>query len=396
MILLEIKEEGLDYRAMSLVYTSLLALIPLLAVSFSVLKAFGADRYLEPFLLEILQPLGDKTVAARILDSVRHLEVGVLGFVGFMTLLYTSVSLLAKVEESFNHIWRRPSARSLMRRFGDYLSFILIGPLLVFSAFAEMIGLFDRGGLLSLVSPIFLALLPYLFIVAAFAFVYRFLPNATVKTDAAILGGLCAGLLWKAAGWIFGAFVSGSTQYPAVYSSFAILVLFMIWLYVSWLIVLFGMQVCFYYQNPRHLNWRRGRIRLRGAVFERAGLLIMLLIGRRFYRGEAPWTEAELADCLALPEDCLEELLQLLRTQGLLMAQEGEERVYTPARDLAAIRLTEVFSALRSTLQDHNLPNVAHLTDPAVDGIMDRLESAAREVQGKNSILDLIMEHEPG
>ncbi len=103
------KEAGLDYRAMSLVYTSLLALIPLLAVSFSMLKAFGADAYLEPFLLEILKPLRGNTesVAAALFDSVKKLDVGVLGSVGLLSLLYTSVSLLDKIEESFNHIWRK-------------------------------------------------------------------------------------------------------------------------------------------------------------------------------------------------------------------------------------------------------------------------------------------------
>ena len=105
----QIKEGGLDYRAMSLVYTSLLALIPLLAVSFSMLKAFGADAYLEPIIMEILDPLGEKreSVAKFILDSVRGLDVGVLGSVGLLSLLYTSISLLEKIEDSFNYIWRK-------------------------------------------------------------------------------------------------------------------------------------------------------------------------------------------------------------------------------------------------------------------------------------------------
>ncbi|MFZ4704131.1 MAG: YihY/virulence factor BrkB family protein, partial [Candidatus Methylumidiphilus sp.] len=183
----QIKEAGLDYRAMSLVYTSLLALIPLLAVSFSVLKAFGAEAYLEPIIMEILDPLGDKkeAVASFILNSVRSLEVGLLGSIGLLTLLFTSISLLEKIEDSFNYIWRKPAkdSRGLLRRFSDYLSFILIGPLLVFSAFGGMTELFHRipdvqevKGVVSPITAFVQPMVPTLFIIAAFTLIYKLIP----------------------------------------------------------------------------------------------------------------------------------------------------------------------------------------------------------------------------
>lgn len=400
------QEDGLDYRAMGLVYTSLLALIPLLAVSFAMLKAFGADAYLEPVLLEIFSPLGGNAgpVAAYLLDSVRRLEVGLLGSVGLLSLLYTSVSLLDKIEESFNHVWRRKgkSSRSLLRRFSDYLSFILVGPLLVFSAFGGMGELFRRahefvlweggGGLLL---PLAQALLPYLFTVAAFAFLYRAIPDAPVSGRSAWFGAVLAGLSWKLVGWIFASFMAGSAQYPAVYSTFAILILSMVWLYLSWLIILLGVQVAFFHQNPRYLALRDGQARLSARLAERLGVLLMVLVGRRFLHGERPWRVVELAERLALPDDCVAELLSALQANGFIMAAGGvADAAVAPARDLATIALADVVDAMRRA-HEGDFPLVPDaLAEPLVDGLVGRIDGALREAVGSHSLRDLIVEGE--
>lgn len=187
----DIQEGGLDYRAMSLVYTTLLSLAPLLAVSFSVLTAFGVHNQMEPVLLELVAPLGRQgaEIVDRIIGFVSNIKVGVLGFVGFATLFYTVLSLLQKIEESFNHVWRVKRLRSFQRRFSDYLSVLLVGPVLVFSALGliasmanteiaqTIIGREPFGTLYYLLGLI----LPYLLIVGAFTFAYRFIPNTHVN-----------------------------------------------------------------------------------------------------------------------------------------------------------------------------------------------------------------------
>ena len=338
---------------MSLVYTSLLALIPLLAVSFSMLKAFGVDAYLEPIIMEILDPLGEKRepVARFILDSVKGLDVGVLGSVGLLSLLYTSISLLEKIEESFNYIWRKKAklSRGLMRRFSDYLSFILVGPLLVFSAFGGMNELFHRipdapevKGAMSPLLAIFQPMLPNLFIIAAFTFIYKLIPDAPVNFRSALLGGVIAGLSWKLAGWVFATFMAGSAQYHAVYSTFAILILFMIWVYLSWLIVLLGVQVTFFHQHPRYLSLRHSEARLSSRLSERLGLLAMVLIGQRFLTGDSPWNVSELSSRLELPELCVDELLQVLTERGFIMSIGGVSETIAPARDFSTITVLDV------------------------------------------------------
>jgi membrane protein len=396
----QINEAGLDYRAMSLVYTSLLALIPLLAVSFSMLKVFGADAYLEPLLLEVLKPLRGNTESAAetLFDSVRRLDVGVLGSVGLLSLLYTSVSLLDKIEESFNHIWRKRAkvSRGLVRRFSDYLSFILVGPLLVFSAFGGMNEIFRRAADFHLlegrIGPFLLAfqaVLPFVFVIGAFAFLYQIIPDAPVKIRSALFGGLVAGLSWKLVGWVFGTFMAGSAQYHAVYSTFAILILFMVWLYLSWLIVLLGVQVTFFHQYPRYLFLRNGQARLSARLSERLGLLLMVLVGRRFFRGVPPWSAQELSVRLAVPDDCVDELLAALSGKGFVMLVGGEAGVVIPARDLATITVAEVMDTLRSTHEDDFPLSLEAWADPAVDGLVDRFSQAMREAGGATTVRDL-------
>ncbi|AAU93143.1 putative ribonuclease BN [Methylococcus capsulatus str. Bath] len=348
----EIRAGGLDYRAMSLVYTSLLALIPLLAVAFSVLKAFGAHTGLEPLLSELLDPLGANAeqVKDAIIDSVKRMKVGVLGFLGFLFLFYVSITMLDKIEESFNHVWRTRTSRNLWRRLGDYLSFTLVGPLLLLSAFGSMTGLLGRhsgrgsaGWAWSLAEHV----LPYAAIILAFTLFYWVIPSARVKLRSALFGGVVAGAMWELAGWVFGEFVAGSSQYHAVYSSFAILVLFMVWLYVSWLIVLLGAQCSFFFQNPQCIGQSTGRTRADNRLWEHGGLALMYLIVRRFMAGQSPPGLPDLAESLNLPEVLTGELLSLLQQTGLIVAIDHGRPGFLPARDPGTIAVLEVFEALR-------------------------------------------------
>lgn len=393
----------MDYRAMSLVYTSLLALIPLLAVSFSVLKAFGVDAYLEPIILETLDPLGDKkgSVAKFILDSVRGLDVGVLGSVGLLSLLYTSISVLEKIEESFNHIWRKRTkpSRGLMRRLSDYLSFILVGPLLVFSAFGGMSELFNRipdvqevKGVMNPVLAVFQPMLPNLFIIAAFSLIYKLIPDTPVNSRSALVGGVAAGLSWKLAGWVFATFMAGSAQYNAVYSTFAIPILFMVWVYLSWLIVLLGVQVSFFHQHPRYLFLRHGQTRLSSKLFERLGLLVMVLVGKRFFKGDPPWNIGELATRLELPEQSVDDLLRVLTEQGFIMLIDGDLETIAPARDFSTIALLDVLDAMRNAYHDDFPSGVGGAGEPVVDGLFDRIGGAIRTIGGAATIRDLVLE----
>jgi len=240
----------LNLRAMSLVYTTLLSIVPLLAVSFSVLKGFGVHNQIEPLLMNFLAPLGPrgKELSDNIIGFVENVRVGVLGSLGLLFLLYTVVSLIQKVESSFNYVWQVERLRGLAQRFSSYLSVILIGPVLVFTALGVTATAMNNALVQQLMSvePFgellvsFSRLVPYLLVIAAFIFIYMFIPNTRVKFLPAFVGGVVAGILWQSSGWAFATFVASSSNYAAIYSSFAILILLLIWLYLNWLILLLG------------------------------------------------------------------------------------------------------------------------------------------------------------
>lgn len=389
----DVTRGGLDLRAMSLVYTTLLSLAPLLAVSFSVLKGFGVQNQMRPVLIEMVAPVGEKGVEIvdRIIGFVNNMQVGVLGFTGFALLFFTVLSLIQKIEDSFNQIWRVPRSRSFRRRFSDYLSVLLVGPVLVFSAlgltasmannrFVQMIVAQEPFGTLYYVLGL---LLPNVLIIAALTFVYLFIPNTAVRLKAALAGGIVAGLAWRGAGWLFARFVAGSTQYAAIYSSFAILIVFMIWIYVNWLILLVGGQVSFYVQHPRYLRTPQRDFGLSAGLFRKAGLLILYLLADRFRRGETPWTVGELANRLDLPTHGVERLLTTLRQRGLVLEIDSEQRACVPARDLEAMPLGEILDALDSEPADGYPFSREALSAPAVEWLEDRLrECRTKTVEG--------------
>jgi membrane protein len=347
----------LTLRATSLVYTTLLALVPLLAVSFSVLKGFGVHNQVEPFLLNFLQPFGDKGVdlAGRIIGFVNNMKVKVLGYVGLGLLMYTVTSMIQKMEGAFNYIWHVRQSRPLTQRFSGYLSVILIGPVLVFSALGVTASLMSTGLVKKFVAMepfggiliVATKLLPYLLTVVAFAMTYLLVPNTRVRADAALVGALVSGVLWEATGWVFASFVVKSTQYTAIYSGFAIVITFMIWLYLSWLILLVGASVAFYYQEAGISQTDAREVRLASRQVERLALLVMQLIGWNYYHEHPPWMLASLATRLQVPAEVLRPVVEALERHRLVTRTAAEPPAYLPARPLDATGVVEVFRAVR-------------------------------------------------
>jgi len=376
----------LTLRATSLVYSTLLALVPLLAVSFSVLKGFGVHNQVEPFLLNFLKPLGDKGVelTGRIIGFVNNMKVKVLGYVGLGLLMYTVTSMIQKMEGAFNYIWHVRQSRPVTQRFSGYLSVILIGPVLVFSALGVTASLMTTGMVKRLVAMepfggILIAatkLLPYLLTIVAFAMTYLLVPNTRVRPDAALVGALVSGVLWEATGWAFASFVVKSTQYTAIYSGFAIVITFMIWLYVSWLILLVGASVAFYYQQPEIFQTDAREVRLANRQVERLALLVMQLIGWNYYHEHPPWTLAGLAKRLQVPWEVLGSVLEALERHGLLTPTAAEPAAYIPGRPLDA---TEVIEVLRAVREGHYPPlsvNRGISGEGAVEDLAQEVEEA--------------------
>jgi membrane protein len=397
----EVTEGGLNYRAMGLVYTTLLSLAPLLAVSFSVLKAFGVHNQLKPLLLELLAPLGEQgaELTDNIIGFVGNIQVGVLGAVGLAVLLYSVIALLEKIEESFNAIWRTSESRAWIRRFSDYLSILLVGPVLVFSAWGVTVSMTSTALVQKIVAHepfgtvyyLVGLIIPYVLIIAAFTFVYTFMPNTRVRVASALTGGIFAGLAWKAVGWGFGAIFAGSASYSAIYSGFAVVILFMIWLYVSWLILLLGGVISFYHQHPRYLYYKSRQPELSHQQREHLGFLLMYLIGRAYYAGSPPWTLSGLADAVSMPWESVLKTLRRLQDGGLLAALHTEPESFLPARAPETMGLRDIYAALRTLHGEEH--KCGHLDDgtETVDELTGQLETAALAVLEASTLRDLVL-----
>ncbi len=383
----------LTLRAMSLVYTTLLSFVPLLAVSFSVLKGFGVHNQIEPFLLELLQPLGDKgqVIAERIVGFVEQVNIRVLGALGVAMLLFTVMSLIHKIEAAFNYTWRIQGARRLSQRFSNYLSVVLVGPVLVFAAMALTATLKSQAvqNLPWLSEGLWIigVILQYAMIIGAFTFVYLLVPNTRVHFRSALYGAVIAGLSWRAAGLLFAGFAASSTSYTAIYSSFAILLLFMIWLFVGWLILLVGASIAYYHQHPEMLRWEEELTEPPPRLREAMLLQLMRRIAVAFERGEPPLASDEsLMQRLGIGRDLLQKLLAELRDSGLI--QRSERGHWLPARSVGAISLAEILRVAREGA-DHAML-ARYPADDAVAELQHDWERCIEDRVGDKTLKDWI------
>lgn len=396
----DLAEGQLTLRAMSLVYTTLLSLVPLLALSFSVLKAFGVHNQIRPTLLAFLAPLGDKGVeiTEQVIGFVSNIQVGVLGAIGLGLLLYTVAALLQKIELTFNYVWRVKNLRPLSQRFSQYLSVLTVGPVLVFSALGITATLMSSGVMQALLAiepfgaliEITVRLLPYLLVITAFAILYLLMPNTRVRFSAALIGAIVAGVLWQSLGWGFAAFISTSTQYTAVYAGFAIVIVSMIWLYLNWLIVLIGASIAFYSQYPAQLTTREREAVLSNRVKEKLALLIMTLIGRHFHTRQPAWSQEGLASRLNVPLVSVGTLLMALTRRGLLTETAQVPPCYLPARALETVTLRELLETVRSSGEETQLMTGSLPPESTVDAVLARLDTAVNTALGDQSLRDLV------
>lgn len=352
-LLRDLIEGEISLRAMSLVYTTLLSLVPFLALSFSVLKALGVHNSLQPVLAQLLAPLGEQAavITQNVIGFVDNIKVGVLGSIGVGLLLYTAVSMISKIESSFNFIWKIGQTRATTQRFGQYLAVLIVGPVLVFSALGltasvrssaivTHLAQFEPFGTTLLVLT---ELAPYALIVAAFTFMYGFIPNTRVKLSAAAAGGLFAGIGWQSASIGFAHFVGGATSYSAIYSGFAIVIVLLIWLYLGWLIVLFGCRLAFYIQHPRYLSGFVEAAPPGSRESELLALRLMALTVTRFLAGEAALSYEDAQRSLAVTGERLERTVAELVRNGVL-AEIQPGRHLLPARDPSSYTLAQLWS----------------------------------------------------
>ena len=399
-VLRDIFSGQLTLRSMSLVYTTLLSIVPLMAFSFSLLKGLGVHKELEAQLYTVLEPLGDKGVEItdQLMTLVNNVNGSVLGGIGLTFFIYTAISMVQKIEEAFNYVWYVSKLRSFALRFTEYTLVLLIGPVVVVIALGVVASLENEAIFQWAVNNAFLGplfavtnkLTPILIVAGVFTFLYRFMPNTEVRLSAAIVGGLAGGIMWAFISMVFAAFIATSARTQAIYASFAISITSLIWLYLNWLILLIGAQLAFYFQNPAYLRIGRREPRLSNAMRERLALNIMLSVGAAHRAADQSVDLHKISDELCIPSITIAPIITGLESNGLLTSTENEELL--PGREMSRITLNDILDVVRvdGETGSYRSPNWSG----AVDAIGEHIDSAVASTLADKSLSQLLDEIE--
>jgi membrane protein len=351
-------EDRLLVRASALVYATLLSLVPLLAIIFSLLKVFGFHNKIEPTLYQLLNPLGKESaelVITTILQFVDNASVGALGGVGLVVLFASVLSIINNIERAFNDIWRVQRGRSLKRRFLDYSSVIFLGPVLLFTVLGFTASMQSNSFVqiinnLPGVSMILTKSTPLVASWLAFYFLILFVPNTRVQFGSAAVGAILGGTIWQIGNSVFAQFIVTSYQSgakAALYAGFATLPLFLIWLFLSWAVVLLAAEIAYAQQNLTKITWEVRKSHYSFALKEELAIRILVFIGTKFHYGKQAPNSAEIADQFHIPERLANNILTELVETGFLNRLEGDTAQYSIARSLENLSVADIFISLR-------------------------------------------------
>ncbi len=402
-------EDKCKFRASALTYFTLLSIVPVLAMVFGIAKGFGLEEKVEDMIRSNLAgntatvtlPVDDtadqideqapsqtpahityananesdpnsaaiqdfqQEIAEKVIafskSMLENAKGGVIAGIGVALLFWAIIKMLSNIENAFNAIWGVKTPRSWARKFSDYLSIMLICPvLLVVSGSATVMisgqiqAIVQRISLLGPVAPVInmgLKILPYAALWITFTFIFIFMPNTKVRFKSALIAGIIGGTIFQLVQWGYLAFQIGVTKYNAIYGSFAALPLFLVWLQLSWLVVLFGAEISFAYQNVDTYEFEPDCLSVSYSYKRLLTLLITTRIVQNFCRGESPMTASEIAMKLEMPIRLVRQILFEL-VEGNVVSEvqinQNKDVAYQPAHDVDNMTVRSVIESIEN------------------------------------------------
>ena len=382
-------EDRIHLRASALTLYSLLGIVPVIAMAFGIAKGFGFEKYLKKDLLERFQ--GQEEVVIRVIDFAHSLleatKGGLIAGIGLIVLFWAVIRVLRDIENSFNDMWGIEESRSLGRKFSDYLTIIVICPILltmsgsvtifINTQIAMITAKFELLGYVSGLIFFLLRFLPYCVIWGLFTFIYIIVPNTKVNFRSGLIAGIIAGSAFQLVQWGYIHFQVGVAKYNAIYGSFAALPLFLIWLQISWIIVLIGAEISFAHQNVDTYELEPDSENISVSFKRLLSLMIAHLLIKRFSNGEKSLTAQAISQTLEIPIRLVRHILFELVHSGILseikMADE-KEFAYQPAFPIDRLTLAHVLEALDQRGLSH-LP----IAERAESGVLSKALEGFRE-----------------
>lgn len=357
-------EDKCKFRASALTFFSILSIVPVVAMFFGIAKGFGMQEKVKAQILERFA--GQEDVGKYIIDFANKLldstQGGIVAGIGVAFLFWTIIKVLSNIENSFNDIWGVKKSRRIGRKFSDYLSMMLVCPILlvvsssltvaISSQVRETLETYTFFQAIGPVVVVLLRILPYCTLWIVFSFVFIFMPNTKVRFRSGILAGIVAGTTLQLAQWGFFSFIIGLTKYNAVYGSFASLPLFFIWFQISWLIILFGAELAFAHQNVDTYEFEQDCLRVSHSYKRLLSLLVMQLIVKNFCEEQQTLNASDISHKLEIPIRLVRQILfELVESSVASEVTMEEEKVvsYQPGRNVDILSVKYVVDALEES-----------------------------------------------
>ncbi|MGD9057823.1 MAG: YihY/virulence factor BrkB family protein [Desulfobacterales bacterium] len=348
-------------RASSLTFYTLLSIVPIVAMFFGVAKGFGFEKRLQQELFEKFP--GQQEILSQVINFANSLleqtRGGLIAGIGLLVLFWSVLKVLGHIEMAFNDIWEVKDNRSWGRKFSDYLAIMLVSPIFILMSGSATVFITTRVtqitqevALLGALSPLIsflLKFLPYVLMWIVFTLLYIIMPNTRVSFKAGFLGGVVAGTLYQLAQGLYISFQIGAARYNAIYGSFAALPLFLLWLQISWWIVLFGAELSFANQNVDTYEYEPDSLKISPGFKKLLTLQVAHLLIKQFANGDKPLTDSQISARLKIPIRLLHHIIFELVESGVvseICTTADKEFAYQPARDINQLSIQSVLEAL--------------------------------------------------
>ncbi len=397
-----LNERGVLTRVSALTFTTLISLIPMLAFVFSLLTAFKVSPEIKEYLLMNLT-LGRSDLAGAILSSMEHTNFATLGVIGLFITFWAFVVTLASLETSINDIWGIRDRRPLVFRMSYYTTITVLFPVLILGSIGVTTAL-ESAVILKELSRLawftelfrgFMRFLPFLVVWVLFAFMYKVIPNTAVRLTSAIFGALIGGTLWQLVLYLYAKFQLGLSNYNLIYSSFASIPFFMVWLFFSWLMVIIGAVTAYVHQNYRRFRLDAAASGVSFSFSERLGLRVFMAVSSNFFEGRRPISVDEIAELLDTPVHLVNNILFILRDEGLIIAVGEDDGRYVPAKDLGKIGLVDFLAAMRKHGENPD-EEISEWERPFLDETIEAVLRSTASDYGSITFAGLCKKHAAG
>lgn len=361
------KKDLCQLRASALTLYTLLSIVPVIALLFGVAKGFGFEKKLEQQILE--QSSEQDTMMLQLIEFSQNMlastKGGVVAGIGVVVLFWTVIKVIGNIEESFNHIWKIKNNRTLARKLSDYLSLMMMAPVLLIASssmtvfvktqitwLVKVIQLPEFGTKMVLYAMTYS---PLVIMSALFTFVFIFMPNKKIKFRAGLIAGIATGIMYQLVQWAYLSLQIGASSYNAIYGSFAALPLFLIWLQLVWIVVLLGCEISFYVQNYENYRHNERFSNLSFSLKKIIAFKVCHVIVMRFFKAEKAANTELISEQLQLPVSVVQKTLSTLLEANLIVELndfDEERKTYNPSQDINSLSVSYIAKALEANGQN--------------------------------------------